>query len=93
MVSAVLLKPIMTEKSLKDTKVYVFQVLRSANKRVLKETIETIYKVKVKEIRTLVTKGKVKTVGRKRIKKALPDKKKAYVTLLKGEIQDFPKSA
>ena len=93
MVKAVLLKPIMTEKSLKNTQVYVFEVLRDANKRVIKEVIESVYKVKVKTINTLINKGKIKSVGKKRVKKSLPNRKKAYVTLLKGEITDFPKTA
>ena len=92
MVKPILLKPVMTEKSLADKTVYVFLVDRQTNKRVIKATLEKLYKVEVKKIRTLVNKGKVKTVGRKRKKKKLPDQKKAYITLNKGEIKDFPQT-
>jgi len=92
MVKPILLKPVMTEKSLADETVYVFLVDRQTNKRVIKATLEKLYKVEVKKIRTLINKGKVKTVGRKRKKKQLPDQKKAYITLSKGEIKDFPQT-
>ena len=92
MSNTVLLAPVLTEKSLNQKDLYVFKVSHMANKHQIKEVIETTYKVKVKEVRTLVKKGKVKTVGKKRLKKALPLVKQAYVTLSQGKIDDFPKN-
>lgn len=86
----VLVKPVMTEKSLKDKKTYVFLVLARATKKEIKAEIESLYKgVEVATVRTVVLKGKVKTVGRRRMKKALPMRKKAYISLQKGEINDI----
>lgn len=68
MTKSVLLKPLMTEKSLADKTVYVFLVNRQTDKRTIKTTLEKLYEVEVKTVRTLINKGKVKIVGRKRKK-------------------------
>lgn len=92
MSKTILIKPVLTEKSLNRADLYVFKVDHKANKQQVKETVEKTYTVKVKEIKTLVRKGKIKTVGRKRLKKQLPSVKLAYITLSKGKIEDFPKN-
>lgn len=92
MSKTLLIKPVLTEKSLNKTDLYVFKVDNKANKLQIKETVEKTYNVKIKEIKTLVRKGKIKTVGRKRLKKQLPTVKLAYITLSKGKIEDFPKN-
>jgi len=92
MSKTLLIKPVLTEKSLNKTDLYVFKVDNKANKLQIKETVEKTYNVKTKEIKTLVRKGKIKTVGRKRLKKQLPTVKLAYITLSKGKIEDFPKN-
>lgn len=92
MSKTVLIKPVQTEKSLKRADLYVFKVDNKANKPQIKETVEKTYAVEVKEIKTLVRKGKIKTVGRKRLKKQLPTEKLAYLTLSKGKIEDFAKN-
>lgn len=85
----VLLKPILTEKSLNKTNVYVFQVSLFADKTKVKHAIESIYKVKVDRVKIVVKKGKTKLLGRRRVAKSLPNTKKAYVTLKSGEIEDI----
>lgn len=86
----VLLKPLMTEKSLKDKATYVFRVMTTATKKAIKDAIEDMYKgTEVGSVRTIVKKGKVKLVGRKRKKKQMAMVKKAYITLKKGEIPDI----
>lgn len=92
MSKTLLIKPVLTEKSLNKTDLYVFKVDNKANKLQIKETVEKTYNVKIKEIKTLVRKGKIKTVGRRRLKKQLPTVKLAYITLSKGKIEDFPKN-
>ncbi len=92
MSKTLLVKPVLTEKSLNKTDLYVFKVDNKANKSQIKETVEKVYSVKVKEVTTLVRKGKIKTVGRRRLKKQLPTEKLAYITLSKGKIEDFPKN-
>jgi len=51
--------------------------------------IEKNYKVVVAAVRIVVSKGKWKTVGKKRIKKQEALVKKAYVTLKKGKIEEI----
>ena len=62
---------------------YLFLVAKSANKTQIKHAVEEIYKVKVKDINTFISQGKLKKVryqlGR------TPDSKKAVVTLRKGQ--------
>jgi large subunit ribosomal protein L23 len=91
MAKTTLIKPLVTEKSVKNSLVYVFEVDKQAARNEIKEVIEKAYKVEVDKVNTLITKGKIKSVGKKRVKKKLADKKKAYVTLKSGEIKEFPK--
>ena len=58
---------------------YHFEVAREANKIEIKRAIETIFSVKVGEVRTLQMRGKVKRQGRYAGKRS--DWKKAIVTL------------
>jgi len=78
----VIIKPLVTEKSthLQETRnVYAFQVNQSANKVEIRRAIETIYNVKVKDVRTMNRKGKPR---RSRLKMAKTSNwKRAIVTL------------
>ena len=82
----VILGPWMTDKAYKlnrDLKKLVLRVHPAANKPLIKEALEKLFKVKVENIRTLVRKGK--TV--KRFKRRPTHKqsiKKAIVTLREG---------
>lgn len=58
---------------------YHFQVARDANKIEIKRAVETIFSVKVAEVRTLQVHGKVKRQGRWSGRRS--DWKKAIVTL------------
>ena len=58
---------------------YTFEVAIEANKIEIKRAIETIFKVKVTEVRTQVMHGKVKRLGRSVGRR--PDWKRAIVTL------------
>lgn len=84
----VLVKPFVTEKAVRTDRLYVFSVNPKATKQEIKKAIESLYQVTVEEVRTVVIKGKTKYVGKKRMPKTLPLKKKAYITLRKGEIPD-----
>lgn len=87
---AVMKKPLFTEKgnNLKETanKILV-EVSRDANKIDIKRAIEEIFKVKVEKVSTITVRGKWKKFGRSIGKR--PDKKKAIVTLKRGEKLDF----
>ena len=66
---------------------YLFLVNNSANKIQIRRAVEEIYKVKVKDVNTLIALGKMKRVryqlGR------TPDVKKAIVTLRQGQKIDL----
>jgi len=86
----VIKRPLLTEKGahLKETENKVLlEVARDANKLEIKQAIEEIFKVKVEKIATVKRRGKLKTQGRFSGKR--PDRKKALVTLKKGEKLDF----
>jgi len=93
-INEVILGPVLTEKAtnLAKNKVYSFYVAREASKEQIKNVIETLYKVKVKEVRVAYQKGKRKKVGKWRLEKKLPAKKIAYVKLKEGSLEIFPTS-
>ncbi|MDE2791825.1 MAG: 50S ribosomal protein L23 [Paracoccaceae bacterium] len=80
----VIRKPVVTEKSTlaSANNAVVFEVDMAANKPLIREAVETVFKVKVKAVNTVVTRGKTKRFrGRPGRRK---DVKKAYVTLQDG---------
>lgn len=84
----VIRKPVITEKATMASEhgAVVFEVAIDASKPVIKEAVENLFKVKVKAINTVVTKGKTKRFrGRPGRRK---DVKKAYVTLVEGNTID-----
>lgn len=89
-------KPIITEKAMKlgEKNQYVFEVDRKANKIEIKKFIEKLFEVDVKSIRTVITKGKVKSrFTRKGIQRGTTaTKKKAYITVKEGQTIDLVSS-
>ena len=86
---------ILTEKSsrLRDqgNKV-IFEVRREANKIQIKDAIQTLFKVGVVDVNTMIMRGKEKRMGRGYA--TLRNWKKAIVTLKEGdEIQFFDEKA
>lgn len=83
-------RPLITEKGtdLKDrTNQYLFEVARDANKIEIKRAVESLFRVKVLQVRTLSVKGKKKRVGR--FVGRTPSWKKAMATLKTGESIEF----
>lgn len=83
-----ILAPVITEKSTllsEDNKV-VFKVPLSATKKDIAEAVEELFKVKVKAVNTLITKGKTKRF--RGISGQRSDVKKAIVTLEEGHSID-----
>lgn len=68
-------------------KQFVFIVLKSATKPMIKKAVQMLFNVKVTDVRVLNVKGKVKTFKRTLGKRK--DWKKAYVTLQAGHDIDF----
>lgn len=62
---------------------YLFLVNSCANKIQIKRAVEEVYKVKVKDVNTLIASGKLKRV-RHQLGRT-PDYKKAIVTLKEGQ--------
>lgn len=87
----IILSPVVTEKTnnqLGNNK-YSFNILDSASKEDIKNSIETIFGVNVEKINIINTEGKVKrfkgTIGKR------SSVKKAVVTLKKGQEINFTK--
>jgi large subunit ribosomal protein L23 len=80
----VILSPVITEKAtrLSEANQVVFRVKRDATKPQIKKAIEDLFKVKVKAVNTVRTKGKVKAWRGKRYETG--EAKKAVVTLAEG---------
>lgn len=84
----VILKPVITEKStlVSEHNQVVFQVPLDATKPAIKKAVEDLFKVKVKSVNTLRTKGKTKRFkGKLGIRS---DVKKAVVRLEEGQSID-----
>jgi large subunit ribosomal protein L23 len=63
---------------------YVFEVDKKANKQMIKQAAEKLFKVKVEDVRTMIVPGKTRRMGRYEGKTATW--KKAIVRLKKGEV-------
>jgi large subunit ribosomal protein L23 len=91
---SIIKRPLFTEKggNLKEeqNKILV-EVSKDANKIDIKKAMEEIFKVKVEKVATINTQGKWKRQGRSLGKR--PDRKKALLTLKKGEKLDFVEGA
>ncbi|MCM2276554.1 MAG: 50S ribosomal protein L23 [Oligoflexia bacterium] len=86
----VIRRPIISEKSTALAEVagrYTFEVATQANKQEIRDAIQRLFNVKVREVRTVTVHGKVKRVGRFETKR--PNWKKAVVTLSEGQKIDF----
>ena len=79
-------RPLITEKTtaLKETqRSLCFEVHKDASKPEIKKAVETLFGVKVQDVRVANVHGKVKRQGRYVGRR--PDWKKAYVVLKPGE--------
>jgi large subunit ribosomal protein L23 len=86
----IILKPVITERStsIKEAENrFVFEVHPKANKREIKLAVEKLFNVNVKDVTTLVMKGKPKTAQMRggRFEGKRPDRKKAFVKLAEGQ--------
>ena len=78
----VIVSPVITEKStlVSEANQVIFNVARKATKTEIKAAVETLFKVKVKAVNTLVRKGKLKTFRGRRALQS--DAKKAICNCL-----------
>jgi len=92
LINKILIKPILTEKAtnLVQSNVYMFEVDKKANKNQVKQAVEKLFKVKTKEVKVMIRKGKEKKVGKKGLLKKSADRKIVFVKLKEGKIDLFP---
>ena len=83
-------RPVISEKTTiaadKNQQI-VFEVLEDANKSEIREAVETLFEVKVKQVQVVNVRGKVKRFGRTPGQRS--NWKKAYVRLQEGHDIDF----
>jgi large subunit ribosomal protein L23 len=89
----VILRPVISEKSMDETQrgKYTFRVHNDANKLMVKDAIEELFKVSVTNVTVLTTKSKEKSRNRKRGRQQgwTSPWKKAVVTLASGQKIEF----
>jgi len=80
----VILSPVITEKAtrLSEVNQVIFRVPLKATKKQIGAAVEALFKVKVKAVNTVRTKGKNKAFRGQRFQRG--DAKKAIVTLVEG---------
>lgn len=89
-VYSIIKKPLLTEKGAAMKEAYnkvLVEVNPSANKIEIKKAMEEIFKVKVESVATIKAHGKKKRWGKS--VGMTSDRKKAIITLKKGEKLDF----
>lgn len=87
---SVIKKPHVTEKTslgADASNTVAIVVDKDANKIEIKQAVESLFKVKVADVRTVTVAGKVKRSGKTFSKRS--NWKKAYVTLQEGQSIDF----
>lgn len=84
----VIVAPVITEKATlaSEANQVIFKVNPEASKTEIKSAVESLFKVKVKAVNTIVRKGKKRTF--RGIKAVLSDTKRAIVTLEDGHSID-----
>ncbi|UAJ64920.1 50S ribosomal protein L23 [Candidatus Schneideria nysicola] len=68
---------------------FVFEVIKNAKKEEIKAAIKNIFGVEVNKISTIFIKGKKKKNKKRNTYTYLSDRKKAYVSLKKGQNLDI----
>lgn len=82
----VIIRPVVTEKSTTtadEASAFTFVVARDANKIEIRRAVETLFDVRVANVRTMNCRGKLRRVGRSVGRR--PGYKKAVVRLAEGE--------
>jgi large subunit ribosomal protein L23 len=90
----VLIRPLMTEKSMRqkeEQNTVAFRVRPDANKVEIRAAVESVFNVKVSAVRTASFEGKLKRMGRHQGRRS--DWKKAIVTLAPGHKIDLVEGA
>jgi large subunit ribosomal protein L23 len=85
--TVIIVRPMITERSLLEAArgVFTFQVDVKSTKPQIRQALERLFSVHVTRMSTVIRKGKVRLVGRKRIAKKESKMKVARIQLKKGE--------
>ena len=83
----VIVRPVLTEKSygLLDDGVYTFVVHPDATKIEVRQAVEEVFGVRVRQVNTLRRKGKTQRDRRTGTRGQRPDTKRAVVSLVSGD--------
>ena len=82
---------VLSEKAytLAEKNIYVLKVALKANKHQIKDAVQTVFGVNVLDVRTSITRGKIKRKARSKksgaVEVKLPNVKKAFVKLQEGQ--------
>ena len=90
----ILVRPLLTERGTgvqEKHNQYLFEAARGATKPDIKRAVETMFKVKVEKVHTMVVLGKFRRFGKGG--GVRPDWKKAIVTVAAGQKIDFAQSS
>lgn len=91
--SQIVLRPVISEKSMDETQrgKYTFAVHDDANKLMIKDAVEELFKVTVVDVNVLTSKAKEKSRNRKRgrVQGFTSPWKKAIVTVASGDKIEF----
>lgn len=82
----ILKRPLITEKAVAEKEAwnrYAFEVAPTASKSAIRQAVEGVFQVKVKDVHTMIVRGKIRRIGRYMGKR--PNWKKAIVTLAEGQ--------
>jgi large subunit ribosomal protein L23 len=89
----IIMRPVISEKSMDETQrgKYTFRVHNDANKLMVKQAIEELFKVNVETVNVSMTKAKEKSRNRRRGRQEgwTSPWKKAVVTLASGQKIEF----
>lgn len=81
-------RPVITEKTLflvSTSNAYTFEVQPSATKTQVAKAVEELFNVKVVGVSTVMRGSSMRRTGKRRVTMIVPRKKKAVVTLAKGQ--------
>ena len=87
----IIIKPLITEKSMQDAAFgkFTFVVAKTANKEAIKKAISEKFNVHVIAVATSIMKGRQKRVGKRRTQTTESSWKKAIAKVKKGEKIDL----
>jgi len=89
-IDQIIIRPLLTEKATamnEESNIFSFEVGKNTTKIEIKQAVQSLFGVKVEDVRTMVVRGKVKRFGRYFGKR--PNWKKALVTVADGEDLNF----